>query len=116
MDTLNTSFNLLDNDHIYGTACFNFLIITNRDDSLFNPLLHHFTGNQKCGKKSHSGEHVEPWRKQVDTDEPSVRKPQVSDEGHLEELSNFAGPVLLSIQDSGHAGVQWLNQMPKLFL
>lgn len=113
---MNTSFNLLDNDHVYGTACFNFLIITNRDDSLFNPLLHHFTGNQKCGKESHSGEHVEPWRKQVDTDEPSVRKPQVSDEGHLEELSSFAGPVLLSIQDSGHAGVQRLNQMPKLFL
>lgn len=81
MDTLNISFNLLDNDHIYGTACFNFLIITNRDDSLFNPLLHHFTDNEKCGKKSRSGEYVEPSRKQADTDEPAARNLQVSDEG-----------------------------------
>lgn len=82
MDTLNISFNLLDNDHIYGTACFNFLIITNRDDSLFNPLLHYFTDNEKCGKESHSREHMEPSRKQADTDEPAVRKPKVSDEGY----------------------------------
>lgn len=71
VDTLNISFNLLDNDHIYGAACFNFLIITNRDDSLFNPLHHHFTDNEKCGKQSHSGEHMEHSHKWVGTDEPA---------------------------------------------
>ena len=36
---------------------------------------------EKCGKESHSGEHMEPSPKQVDTDEPAARKPQVSNEG-----------------------------------
>lgn len=74
VDTLNVSFNLLDNDHIYGTACFNFLIITNWDDSLLNTLLHHFT-DETCEKESYSEE-------QADTNERAAKRPQVSQAGY----------------------------------